>query len=493
MFENIDLEKKLNKENYKEMVSELEKKLGNLQRKTIELKIPIMIVVEGLGASGKGTIINNLLMPLDPRWVNVYTTNKLSQDQTMHPFLWPYWINTPAKGRITIFDKSWYRKIFMQKLNREKNKKQFCEMFDDIKSFEKQLIDDGFLIVKFFLHISKEEQKRRFKELEKAQSTSWRVNSEDWQQNQNYETYIQGIEETIQATNTNGSNWYLIEATDKKYAHIKVLEILIKSIEEKINEYENRNTEIKFEKELNEDNISSILNNVDLSKGISDEEYNKKIKEYQKTIRELEYKMCLKRIPVIILYEGWDASGKGGNIKRLTEKMDPRGYEVIPIAAPSEIEKAHHYLWRFWNRIPKDGHMAIFDRTWYGRVLVEKVEGLCTYQEWTRAYEEINNLERQLVNHGTVLLKFWLQIDSNEQLERFNSRQNDNSKNWKITDEDWRNREKWTKYEKAVDEMLLKTNTTYAPWTIVEGNCKKYARIKVLKEVINKISKVIDM
>ena len=197
-------------------------------------------------------------------------------------------------------------------------------------------------------------------------------------------------------------------------------------------------------------------------------------------------------MPVVIAYEGWDAAGKGGNISRLTQNLDPRGYEVVPVAAPNDVEKAHHYLWRFWARMPKAGHITIFDRTWYGRVLVERVEGFCTEAQWRRAYREINGMEQQLAHFGTVLLKFWLHIDADEQLRRFRERQEMAHKQWKITDEDWRNREKMGQYRDAVEEMLHRTTTPYAPWTIVESNCKRYARVKVLETVCEAIRKRLE-
>ena len=228
---------------------------------------------------------------------------------------------------------------------------------------------------------------------------------------------------------------------------------------------------------------TSLLDKVDLSKSMDKTEYEDILDAYQNIYK--------KRIPLIILYEGWDAAGKGGNIRRLTHNLDPRGYEVVPIAAPNDIEKAHHYLWRFWIHIPKAGHIAIFDRTWYGRVLVERVEGFCIEPEWKRAFQEINEFEQQLTNFGTILVKFWLQISKDIQLKRFHEREEIPYKHWKITEEDFRNRAKWDSYKIAVDDMLLKTNTTYAPWTVVESNCKYYARTKALKTVIDTVEKAL--
>ncbi len=233
----------------------------------------------------------------------------------------------------------------------------------------------------------------------------------------------------------------------------------------------------------------SVLDSVDLTKSIEKDEYSGRLKKLQKKLFLLEHELYEKRISLIIAYEGWDAAGKGGNIRRVVENLDPRGYEVIPVSAPNDIEKSHHYLWRFWNSFPKDGHITIFDRTWYGRVLVERVENFCSEGEWKRAYREINEMERHLTSHRVILVKFWLEIDREEQLRRFREREENQNKSWKITEEDWRNREKWEQYRSAVDEMLVRTGTTYAPWTVIESNSKYFARIKALETIVAAVEK----
>ena len=233
------------------------------------------------------------------------------------------------------------------------------------------------------------------------------------------------------------------------------------------------------------------LSEISLDKSLTDEEYKRQLKELQDRLGMLHNELYLKKIPVVIAYEGWDAAGKGGNIKRITGALDPRGYEVHPIASPEPHEKARHYLWRFWNRLPKTGHVAIFDRTWYGRVMVERLEGFCSENDWQRAYNEINEFEKELSDWGAVIIKFWVQIDKDVQLARFTDRQNTPEKQWKITEEDWRNRDKWELYETAVNELMKKTSTAYAPWHVLESNDKKYARIKALKIVIEEIEKVL--
>jgi polyphosphate:AMP phosphotransferase len=486
MINNLDLSMKLSKDDYKMQKEALQEKISELQREIKEKGIPVLIVFEGWGASGKGTLINELIQPLDPRGFTVYTTNTLNEDERLRPFLWRYWIKTPSRGRIAIFDKSWYRRVHVDRMDSGIHGEELRASFQDIKSFEQQLSEDGCVIIKFFLHISKKEQKERFKKLEGNESTSWRVTDSDWKHNEQYEDYIKIVEEMINETHREHAPWVAVESEDKRYAAIKIFKHVIERMEEALRK---ANTQIEIEdtssdkKEKEKDKII-ILDKIDLSKTLDKEQYKKKIKEYQKEIRFLEHEAYRKRLPVIILYEGWDAAGKGGNIKRLTEEMDPRGYEVIPVAAPSYIEKSHHYLWRFWKEVPKAGHIAIFDRSWYGRVMVERIEGFCSENEWKRAYREINEMESQLTNFGTAVIKFWMHIDKAEQLRRFEERKIDPRKQWKITDEDWRNRDKWDQYEEAVNEMLVKTDTYYAPWHIIESNDKYYARIKVLETVI---------
>lgn len=493
MLANIDLKQKIDKKEYKEIIKDLETKLGLLQRKLKDYDIPVVMVFEGWGSSGKGTLINKVLYPLDPRGVNVYTTDRLSENDIMHPFLWTFWTKTPLNGRIAIFDKSWHRSILRQRFYNNLDGDKVLELYEDVNNFEKQLSDNNTIILKFFLHISKEEQKKRFKELEKNSSTKWRINDDDRKQNNEYGKYQKLVEDMIHHTHTNYAPWFVVEAEDKKYATVKTYKIIINTIEQAIQNIENNKIIEKSQSPQIALDIPeiSILNTIDLTKDISKDEYKEKLEKYQNKMRELEYAMYAKRIPVVIVYEGWDAAGKGGNIKRLTEEMDPRGYEVVPIASPSTEELNHHYLWRFWQKMPKDGHMAIFDRSWYGRVMVERIEGFCTVEQWQRAYTEINQMEKHLANHGCIIIKFWLHISKEEQLLRFKSRQENPLKQWKITDEDWRNREKWNEYEMAVNEMLFRTNTDYAPWIIVESNSKPYARIKVLETVTSTIEKKI--
>ncbi len=490
MLESLDLKRSLNKADFKKHAKKLKIKLGELQRQARERQLPVIIVFDGWEAAGKGTVINNLISCFDSRGYRVHAVTIPTQNEKLRPYMWRFWQELPPTGRIDVFERGWYERMSAGRISR----KERGSLFTDILSLERQLTDYGYLLVKFFLHISPGEQAKRFKRLTSTKATAWRVTKHDRRQHKHYGEFLRDYDEMLVRTDSEFAPWTLVEAIDERYATIKVFETVIEELEKALLPEPSAHP-AAVNSTAQPDNYSktpivensSILSAVDLTKSLDRETYEKRLAKAQKRLRLLEHEIYVRRIPVIICYEGWDAAGKGGNIRRLTQGMDPRGYEVIPVAAPTAEEKARHYLWRFWTRIPKAGHIAIFDRTWYGRVLVERVEGLCTEDEWKRAYREINEMEDQLVRFGTVLVKFWLEIDPDIQLTRFEERENISYKRWKITDEDWRNREKRDSYRVAVDEMLLRTGTPSAPWTIVESNCKWYARVKALETVISAI------
>ncbi|MDY3917853.1 MAG: polyphosphate:AMP phosphotransferase [Candidatus Limivivens sp.] len=488
MLEKIDLTKKMDKKEYNQVIGGLETRLAALQRECRERKIPVIILFEGFGASGKGTLISRLIHSLDPRGFQVYAINGESDEERMRPFLWRFWTKTPEKGRIAIFDRSWYRWVLTDRFDGLTSEKQLNYAFHEILSFENTLADDGTVIIKFFLDITKKEQCRRFEKLLANKETAWRVSRNDLKRNKHFDEYKRMNEEMLQKTDTDFAPWTIVEAMDREYATVKILQTVIDRLTARVESLRRAEEHPVLAGEIPAAAFkSSILSSVDLSVSLTKEEYRQKRKALQERLNFLHSELYRRRIPVILGFEGWDAGGKGGAIKRLTECLDPRGYEVHPTAAPNDIEKAHHYLWRFWQGLPKAGHIALFDRTWYGRVMVERIEGFCSPAEWKRAYKEINDMEAHWVHSGAIVLKFWLQIDRDEQERRFQERMNTPQKRWKITDEDWRNREKWDQYEEAVDEMLIRTSTTYAPWIIVEGNDKYYARIKVLETVVSAI------
>ncbi len=492
MLEKVDLDRKMSKKEMKQILETESEKLALLQRKCKAAGIPIVIAFEGVGAAGKGTQINRLIQPLDPRGFTVYSINRENEEERMRPFLWRFWTKTPEKGRMAIFDRSWYRRVLTDRFDEITEEKDIPYAFQDILSFEEQLSVGGTVIIKLFLYISKEEQKKRFKKLLDSKETAWRVTTEDLKRNKEYDKYIQMNEEMLQKTDTDMAPWTIVEATDKEYATVKIISCVAERLQYELDRREEKRAEKSGMVPAESSQFKlGALSGVDLSKSLEREEYKEKLSQLQKKIEILHSELYRLRIPVVLGFEGWDAGGKGGAIKRLTSHLDPRGYAVCPTASPNDIEKVHHYLWRFWNNMPKAGHIAIFDRTWYGRVMVERIEGFCSEAEWKRAYQEINEMEAHIAHSGAIVIKFWLHIDKEEQERRFTERQNTPGKEWKITDEDWRNREKWDQYEVAVNEMLLRTSTTYAPWVIVEGNSKYYARVKVLETVVDAIERKI--
>lgn len=476
-----------------EIAGRLEKakgKLYELQMKIKDHKVPVLVLFEGWSSAGKGSMIGRVIKNIDPRFFKVATMSAPTEDELRRPFLYRYMRQIPEQGKFTFLDSGWMEETTKAVLEGKLSGEDYEKRIDSIKRFERQLTDNGYLVVKYFMHIDKNQQAKRMKGLLSGEDTQWRVQKFDQWQNEHYGKCEKVYDRYLKDTNMSTSPWYIVDAENKKWAELQVLETLVSNIEVAL---QNQMHSVPILQNVFPLVKMPKLQDVELEgKVIEEEAYRKELKELQKRLRELHNRVYRKRVPVIITYEGWDAAGKGGNIKRITGALDPRGYEVHPIASPEPHEKARHYLWRFWTRLPKDGHIAIFDRTWYGRVMVERLEGFCSENDWKRAYNEMNEFEKELHDWGAVIIKFWVQIDKDTQLERFTDRQNNPEKQWKITDEDWRNREKWDLYEDAVNEMLKKTSTTFAPWHILESVDKKYARIKALKIVIEELEKALE-
>jgi len=487
MLRDINLKRTVEKNEYRTRISELQLELGHCQREARARGIPIIIVFDGWDTAGKGELINELILALDPRGFSLYSPIKNNETDSSRPYLYQFWTKTPRNGLISLYEKSWYHQLILAKLNKTEDKR--LPEYDDLISFERQLADAGNIIVKLFLHISKKEQQKRIEKLKDSPDTAWVVDKAMEKRHKNYEKLENLYDQMIELTDSDFAAWSIIEATDQRFAKLKIFSTIIAAVQRKLAQPTGTTPSLTISAETSSGNLnSSILERINLTECVlSREEYREKLEDNQKQLRQLQFKMASSKNPGIILYEGWDAAGKGGNIKRLVQAMDPRNYQVVPIAAPDSVEKAHHYLWRFWNHIPHDGFISILDRSWYGRVLVERVEGFCSESEWRRSFREINEMEKQLTDYGMLLVKFWLHVDPETQLMRFEERMQTPDKQWKITDEDWRNREKWSAYQDAVEEMLFRTSTSYAPWTVVESNDKLYARIKSQETVIKEM------
>ncbi|MDK2971113.1 MAG: AMP-polyphosphate phosphotransferase [Candidatus Sumerlaeota bacterium] len=493
MLEQLDLSETLSKSEYKERLEELTPQLRMLQVEQRQLGIPMIVVFEGWDCAGKGEAISSLAEILDPRGFKVHVTFEPTQEEARRPFLWRFWTQTPANGELALFDRSWYQRVLTERVDGLVKRRQWRRGYEQITCFERQLADSGTHIIKFFLHISKKEQKQRFEAFEADPVEKWRVRKEDWEHHKKYSEFLDVTEEMLFRTDAHCAPWVLMPAECQRFARIQVLTTLRDRMREAVEQVRalppkpsQTNPEAPAAPPT-ASGIPSVLDRVDLTQSVSKKKYEEELAPLQTRLRELNLRMNKKGMPGIIVYEGWDAAGKGGNIKRLVARLDPRGYDVISIAKPTGDELVHHYLWRFWKQIPPDGRMTIFDRSWYGRLLVERVEGFCSEGEWKRAFQEINEFEDQLAAHGTVIVKFWVHIDRDEQERRFKAREATPHKRWKITAEDWRNREKWNLYEPAAVEMLQRTSTPHAPWTIIAGNDKRHARLQALRTVIDRL------
>lgn len=451
--------------------------LAELQQECSLRNIPVIIIVEGWESSGKGYIINELTERLDTRAYNVRVFDPIDNDDYL--FSKSYWSNIPAKGNFAIYDRSSYNKLF---LSLDTDEDIIDEKISYLLQTEDTLINDESIIIKFFINVSKESQRKQIESLAYDEYKDFMVTDHDVYQNLYYDKYAKHISTILEKTSTKKAPWHIVDGEDLKSARKAVMGTCIDIIKEKL-------SEVKEEEAPRTYKPIDILSQVNMDKSISREKYDRDLVDLQKEAGNLAYKLYVNDIPSIIVFEGVDAAGKGGAIRRLTRLMDARGYEVNPTSAPSDFEKDHHYLWRFYSNFPKSGNISIFDRSWYGRLMVERVEGFARESEWQRAYGEINSMEEELVNSGVLLIKYFLTVDKDEQLKRFKKREAE--KPYKLTDEDWRNREKWDENMLAMNEMLDKTSTSYAPWELIAGNQKEYARLEVLKIFIDKAKKIL--
>ncbi|OLP19115.1 polyphosphate:AMP phosphotransferase [Leptolyngbya sp. 'hensonii'] len=485
MLDTLDLHLSLDKATYQTEMERLMMQLRSLQNACWEKKMPVIVVLEGWAASGKGALVKKMIAYMDPRGFQVHPIWPSTKAERQYPFLWRFWKKLPARGAIAFYYHSWYTHVLEDRLFDRIAVADVPAALAQINAFERHLVDDGAAIAKFWIHLSRKELKQRLQEYAAHPLTAWRVRSEDWQQEKNYDRYTAYAEEMLVQTSTGSAPWTLVEGNSQRWARVKVLTQLTATLTEALDRLHLQFPVPTLPPQAHlEPTEPDILAQVDFSHALSESDYRQQLGQVQVQLRKLQLSIYRYRIPVLVLFEGWDAAGKGGAIKRLTDILDPRSYFVHPFAAPTDEEKAHHYLWRFWRQLPTSGTIGIFDRSWYGRVLVERVEGFATETEWRRAYREINEFEAQLTSAGYVLVKIWLHISPEEQMKRFLERRDDQFKEYKLTDEDWRNRDKWPYYEVAVNQALQRTSTPNAPWAVISANDKYYARVQVIQTVV---------
>lgn len=429
---------------------------------------------------------------MDPRHIESHALRELTDEERERPPMWRYWRDLPPKGKIGIFIGSWYSAPLVDNVYERTKNAELDQQLDRISHFETMLCNEGALILKFWLHLSEKQQKKRLKKLESDPKTRWRINENDWKNFRLYDRFRTVSERMLRSTSTPEAPWTIVEGADERYRSLTIGKVILEAVRRRLDAPDPPRIEEPLPPMLTAIDGLQILQTLDLTKKLSKKSYTDELEILQGRLNQLSRHKNFSKLSVVAVFEGNDAAGKGGSIRRITQALDARSYRVIPIAAPTEEERDQPYLWRFWRHLPRRGRVAIFDRSWYGRVLVERVEGYCSHADWMRAYGEMNDFEEQLVRNRTVVVKFWLAISQQEQLKRFKEREKIGFKRFKITEDDWRNREKWEQYEQAVCDMIDRTSTEIAPWTLVEANDKGHARIKVLKTVCNRIELALD-
>lgn len=475
---------RLSKKAYEAKLPALREQLVQLQVKLKEAPFKIVLIIAGVEGGGRGETVNTLGAWLDPRGVETFSFHKPTDEERERPLMWRFWRSLPSIGRIGIYASSWYTETLRNEARGSNAGKDLEHELRRIRHFEKLLADNGTLVIKIWLNLSQEAQRRRLCELEADEDTAWRVTEDDWNANRQYERLARTARSILKATHRPGAPWSLIDAEDERARDLAVGRLLVERFRSHQRELERRLRRSPLRegaaKPLRPAGLRRLLA-LPLDQHLPEEEYEEKREKWLGRLNRLVRRAASESRSVVFVFEGWDAAGKGGAIRRLTSAIDARDYRVIPIAKPTDEEKSHHYLWRFWRHVPRAGLVTIYDRSWYGRVLVERLEGFARPDEWRRAYREINDFEEQLTEHGIVVVKFWMQISRDEQLRRFRAREATRYKLHKINDEDWRNRRRWPDYEVAVGDMLALTDTSTSPWHLIPANNKRYARLQILK------------
>ena len=492
MFESAELGNSIDKATFQAEVPALRQDLLNAQFDLAQsARFQVIILLSGADGSGKREVVHTLMEWMDPRHIQTRAMGSPSEEERQRPEMWRFWRILPPRGKIGIFFHSWYSAPVLKRVLGQTTDADLDQSLDDIARFEKMLTAEGALLLKIRLHISKKKQEERLRKLEKNLKTRWRVTKDEWKHFELYDDFTIYTQRAIRRTSTPEAPWIIVEGTDERYRSLTIGKVILEGLRAgPLTDQVMRPTRAAaISKNPSAD--QHLLHALDMSQHIPKPIYIQHLEKCQGQLNLLTRRREFRNRSAIALFEGWDAAGKGGCIRRVIWSLDPRQYQIIPIAAPTDEERAQPYLWRFWRNIPGHGQVTIFDRSWYGRVLVERVEGFCSEDDWMRAYGEINDFEDQLVRNDTILVKFWLHISKDEQLVRFRERAKTGFKSFKITEQDWRNRNKWDAYERAVCNMVDRTSTEIAPWTLVEANDKSFARVKVLKTLCERIGKAL--
>ena len=468
----------------------------NLRGVQVELRsapFKVLLIVAGPEGAGRGSLLNTLVEWLDPRGVETFSYETPTREDRDRPHQWRFWRSLPAMGKIGIYAGSWYTETLREEARDKRALSQVAQEAERIRDFETLLVNGDTLIIKIWLQLSKEAQGRRLRTLRADPLLAWRVTDEDWHHHQIYDRLAKTAQIIRTKTSRPKARWTLIDASDERARDLAVAELIVSRFRQQQRALSRlsapaRPAPIRSLRPAGLRKVQALT----LDQEMSDADYATLRERALGRLNQTVRKALVAKRSVVFVFEGWDAAGKGGAIRRLTSAIDPRDYSVIPVAKPTDEEKHAHYLWRFWRHMPRDGRIAVFDRSWYGRVLVERVEGLCRPDEWRRAFGEINALERELTLHGTIVVKFWLHISHAEQLRRFRDRATTEHKSHKLNAEDWRNRRKRGPYQIALGDMLALTSPRTAPWDVIPADNKRFARIEVLRLATQRIEDALD-
>lgn len=491
MFETAEVGNRIDKAAFEKALPGLRAGLLEAQRGLAASNMAVVVLLGGVEGAGKADTVNRLLEWMDARGVETHVMGDATDEEHERPPMWRFWRALPPKGRMGIFIGTWYTDPIVRRTLGSLGEGRFSVAMDRIAAFETMLSNEGVLVFKIWLHIGEETLKKRLKKLASNPATRWRVNERDWKYLKRYGQFRAVSERALRRTGTGEAPWHIVEAADPRYRDMTVATLLQTAIQHRLAQA-TALPKVKPAPDRPKPPSVNIIRNLDLSLALSGTKYERRLARGMTRVNILTHKLYEKQRSLILVFEGPDAAGKGGAIRRLTSAMDARNYQHIAISAPTDEERAHPYLWRFWRPLPRLGRVTIYDRSWYGRVLVERIEGFCHRGEWERAFAEINAFEESLTEFHTIVLKFWLAISSKEQLRRFKEREVTPYKQYKITEEDWRNRAKWEAYEAAAVEMIDRTSSQNAPWILVEADDKNWARIKVIETVVRYLKTALE-
>ena len=482
MLEASEVGNKLSKEEFRAVEPQLRVDLVNAQYDLKSADFGVLIFVAGDDRIAGNEVVNRINEWMDARFIQTHVMGPLSSEESMRPRYWRVWRDMPAKGRIALMAGGILR-LLHENLAGELTDEEYERSIDHLEQLQEALVADGMLIIKIFLHTPAKKQRKRMKKAEGDRDEGWRIDQRDWAMLDLLEESGLKLEKLLRRTSVTGAPWSVVESTDARYRDVAVARTILNAITARLAEPPPAGVSVSDQLFSPAERQATVLDTVDLTRTTDKATYDKELNKLQREVHGLARQARDRGLSTVLAFEGWDAAGKGGAIRRITQALEAGDYRVISTAAPTEEERKYHYLWRFWRDLPQAGKFVIYDRTWYGRVLVERIEGFATPAEWQRAYDEINDFEDQLVEHGFYVAKFWLHISAEEQLARFQARENTPEKAHKITEEDYRNRERWDAYVQAVDQMVVRTSSTDSPWHIIPANDKLTARLEVLDHV----------